>query len=44
MTLPKESFMYFDVNSTQFVTDPGTYNIMLGFSSRDIKIQKNIQY
>ena len=44
MTLPKESFMYFDVNSTQIVTDPGTYNIMLGFSSRDIKIQKNIQY
>ena len=44
MTLPKESFMYFDVNSTKFVTDPGTYNIMLGFSSRDIKIQKNIQY
>ena len=34
MTLPKESFMYFDVNSTQFVTDPGTYNIMLGFSSK----------
>lgn len=44
MTLPKESFMYFDVNRTQFVTDPGIYNIMLGFSSRDIKAQKNIQY
>ena len=44
MTLPKESFMYFNVNRTQFVTDPGIYNIMLGFSSRDIKAQKNIQY
>ena len=44
MTLPKESFMYFNVNRTQFVTEPGIYNIMLGFSSRDIKAQKNIQY
>ncbi len=36
--------MYFDVNRTQFVADPGIYNIMLGFSSRDIEAQKNIQY
>ena len=40
MVLPKESFMYFDVNSKKFVTDPGTHNILLGFSSRDIKAQK----
>lgn len=43
MQLPKESFMYFDVNSKKFVTDPGAYNVMLGFSSRDIKAQKSIQ-
>ncbi len=44
MTLPKESFMYFDVNSKKFTADPGTYNILLGFSSRDIKLQKNIVF
>lgn len=44
MTLPKEAFMYFDTGSTSFVKDPGAYHIMLGFSSRDIKAQKVLQY
>lgn len=43
LILPKEAFMYYDVNSKKFVTDAGTHNIMLGFSSRDIKVQKTVQ-
>ena len=40
--LQKEAFMYYDVKSHGFVKDAGDYNIMLGFSSRDIKLQKQI--
>ncbi len=42
MQLPKESFMYYDMASKQFVKDAGGYNVMVGFSSRDIKLQKQI--
>ncbi len=40
--LPKEAFTYYDVNTKDFVKDSGTYNIMLGFSSRDIKLRKSV--
>ena len=40
--LSKDAFPYYDVNNKSFVKDVGTYNIMLGFSSRDIKLQKNV--
>lgn len=43
MTLPKDAFTYYSTIDKQFVTDPGIYNIMLGFSSREIKGQKSIQ-
>lgn len=43
MTIPKEAFTYYSVDKKKFVKDPGTYNIMVGFSSRDIKGQKVIQ-
>lgn len=43
MVLPKGDFTYYDVNTKGFIKDAGTYNIMLGFSSRDIKLQKAIQ-
>lgn len=43
MTLPKDAFTYYSTNAKDFVVDAGTYNIMLGFSSRDIKVQKPIQ-
>lgn len=43
MTLPKDALTYYSTIDKQFVTDPGIYNIMLGFSSRDIKGQKSIQ-
>lgn len=42
ITLSKEDFTYYEVSKTNFVADPGTYNIMLGFSSRDIKLNKTI--
>ena len=43
MTLPKDAFTYYSTNAKDFVVDAGTYNIMLGFSSQDIKIQKPVQ-
>ena len=43
LTLPKSSFTYYDTNQKDFVIDAGDYTISLGFSSRDIKIQKSIQ-
>lgn len=43
ITLPKEAFTYFDINTKGFVKDPGMYNIMLGFSSKDIKLKRDIQ-
>jgi beta-glucosidase len=42
MELPKDAFTYYDVNKKKFVNDAGIYNIMLGYSSRDIKLQKTI--
>lgn len=43
MTIPKDAFTYYSVENKKFVKDAGTYNIMVGFSSRDIKVQKTIQ-
>ncbi len=36
-TLKPDAFSYYDVNRHDFVYDAGQYNIMLGFSSRDIR-------
>jgi len=36
-TLKPEAFSYYDVAHHDFVYDAGAYNIMLGFSSRDIR-------
>ena len=43
LTLPKEAFTYYDTFSKQFEVEPGEYNIMLGFSSRDIKCTQKIK-
>lgn len=40
--LSEEDFTYYDVKTKGFVKDSGQYNIMLGFSSRDIKFNKTI--
>lgn len=42
MIIPQDAFTYYDVNAKKFVKDSGNYNVMLGFSSRDIKAQKSI--
>lgn len=43
MILSQDAFTYYSTIDKQFVADPGVYNIMLGFSSRDIKGHKSIQ-
>lgn len=37
-----EAFMYYSVNQKKFVTDAGKYNVMVGYSSRDIQLQNEI--
>lgn len=41
-TLQPSAFSYYDVTSHDFVVDPGQYNIMLGFSSRDIRTEQRV--
>jgi len=42
LTLDQRSFSYWDVNSSSWVVAPGTYQVMVGSSSRDIKLQGQI--
>ena len=40
--LPQDAFTYYSTDRHDFVYDPGTYNIILGFSSRDIRQQASV--
>lgn len=42
LTLDERSFSYWDVTSRRWVVVPGTYKIMVGSSSRDIRMQGQI--
>ena len=42
MVLPRDAFTYYDIKTKEFIKDIGIYNIIIGFSSRDIKWQKSI--
>ena len=44
ITLPADAFKFYDVDTHDFEFDRGLYNVMLGFSSRDIKATRNIKY
>ena len=44
MTLPKESFMYFNEAADDFVVDAGEYDVTAGFHSRDVKISRTVSY
>ena len=41
--VPREAFTYYSVEADDFVYDPGTYRIDLGFSSRDIRKSLKIE-
>ena len=36
MMVTKDAFTYYDVAAKRFLQDKGNYNVMVGFSSRDI--------
>lgn len=40
----KEAFMYYSVNQKKFVTDTGKYNVLIGCSSKDIRLQQEIDF
>src|SRR4029453_8737267 len=39
-TLDREAFWFFDVNTNTWATEPGEFEIMIGASSRDIRLQE----
>ncbi|TKB96898.1 glycoside hydrolase family 3 C-terminal domain-containing protein [Pedobacter cryophilus] len=42
LTLPKEAFQYFDESKNNWVLEPGSFEILIGSSSADIRIKKQI--
>ncbi len=43
MTLSKDAFTYYSIAAKGFLQDKGNYHIMAGFSSRDIRLQKDVR-
>ncbi|MDD4759365.1 MAG: glycoside hydrolase family 3 C-terminal domain-containing protein [Bacteroidaceae bacterium] len=43
LKLNKDAFKYYDTTSHSFVTDAGTYNILVGTSSRDIQLKSQVK-
>ena len=43
MLLSKDAFTYYNIAANSFLKDKGDYHIMLGFSSHDICVQKNVR-
>ncbi|WP_455585172.1 glycoside hydrolase family 3 C-terminal domain-containing protein [Bacteroides sp.] len=43
MVVSKEAFTYYSIAAGKFVQDGGTYNVMLGFSSRDIRSRGSVR-
>jgi beta-glucosidase len=41
-TLPKDAFEYYDVVRHDFVLEPGSFKIRVGASSRDIRLEGNV--
>ena len=44
ITLNKEAFMYFCPEKTQWVLEPGVFEIQVGASSRDIRLKKEVSF
>ena len=42
IVLPKDAFTYYSTIAKDFVVEPGDYDIMLGFSSREIKMKNRV--
>lgn len=42
ITVPAEAFSHYDTGSRRFVIDRGSHDILLGFSSRDIKAKMSV--
>lgn len=42
LTLNRNAFAYFDPDQEKWVVDPGTFNILVGSSSRDIQLQGGV--
>ncbi len=42
VVLDDEAFSFFDVNTNKFVVEPGEFNIMIGSSSKDIRLSDKV--
>jgi beta-glucosidase len=43
LTVPSEKLGYYDEKTHQFVVEPGTFEVMVGSSSADIRLQKTFE-
>ena len=43
MNIDKNAFSYYDTAKKEWTTDPGKYEILIGSSSRDIKLKEAIE-
>lgn len=43
MKLEPRAFQYYDVGAKDWTADPGTYNVLLGASSRDVRLTETIE-
>lgn len=43
LTLNKRAFQYYDINKNSWVAEPGTFEILVGSSSRDIKLKAELK-
>lgn len=44
MNIPMEELGYYNIMLHKWVTEPGTYNILIGSSSQDIRITESVMY
>ena len=42
VTLGRDAFSFYDIHTHQWTLQPGAFTIMVGSSSRDIKLQQQI--
>ena len=42
LTLPKEAFQYFDESKNDWLLEPGSFEILIGSSSTDIRLKKQL--
>ena len=43
MSLDKRAFSFYDVNKKQWLAEPGEFEVLIGASSRDIRLKRRFE-